>query len=68
MLREQAIEFVLLVNQIDLEKTRKIGIFPTAAKKEPNVKTILCKIPAFNKKQYSIDAYLKKLERFAENS
>ena len=64
---EIEIKVQILEKQIELEKVNKLGVTGMGDKSQ-EVKAEIPKLPPFNEVRDSLDAYLKRFERFAVNA
>ena len=63
--KEKEIKLALLDKEIELERAKKLSV--SSVKVSSEAKAKMPKLPNFNDKQDSMDAYLKRFERFAGN-
>ena len=68
--RESEIKVQLLEKQIELERLQKAELHevPKLTHTKHETRAKVPKLPAFNEKYDSMDSYLKRFERFAENA
>ena len=68
--RESEIKVQLLEKQIELERLQKAELHevPKSTHTKHETRAKVPKLPAFNEKYDSMDSYLKRFERFAENA